>query len=159
MGSMFPGQDPPPPASTQAAARIEGPIEDSPGSGPFIMSCATLQGDTVMNRNDEHLGKLDHIMIDVPSGTLAYAVLACGGVFGIGERLHAIPWDALALDGARKCFVLDIDKDRLDAAPGFDRDHWPAMADAQWAADVHNYYQVPPYWAGREARYSMGRQT
>jgi hypothetical protein len=111
------------------------------------MSCATLAGDTVIDARGEDLGKLDHVMLDVPSGRIAYGVLARGGVFGIGERLFAIPWDALTLDAARKCFVLDVDRDRLERAPGFDRDHWPAMADQRWAERVHQHYGVPPYWA------------
>jgi hypothetical protein len=87
------------------------------------------------------------VMLDVPSGRIAYGVLARGGVFGIGERLFAIPWDALTLDASRKCFVLDVDRDRLERAPGFDRDHWPAMADPHWAERVHRHYGVPPYWS------------
>ena len=117
------------------------------GPGPYVMSCATLAGDTVIGPRGEDLGKLDHVMLDIPSGRIAYGVLARGGVFGIGERLFAVPWDALTLDPARNCFVLDVDRDRLERAPGFDRDHWPAMADAQWARRVHSHYGVTPYWA------------
>jgi len=117
---------------------------DSPG--PFVMSCATLAGDSVVNRNGEDLGKLEHIMIDAPTGRIAYAVLACGGVFGIGEKLFAVPWAALALDADHRRFVLDIEKSRLEKAPGFDKHHWPAMADEAWAALVHDYYDIPPYW-------------
>jgi len=43
--------------------------------------------------------------------------------------------------------VLDVDRDRLERAPGFDRDHWPAMADERWAARVHEYFGVRPYWS------------
>jgi hypothetical protein len=37
-------------------------------------------------------------MLDVNNGKIAYAVLSCGGVAGIGEKLFAIPWKALKLD-------------------------------------------------------------
>src|SRR5215467_9381763 len=112
MGSLYPGQDPPPPASTEGGGHIRGTPGRSPGPGPYVMACATLAGDTVIDARGEDLGHLDHLMIDVPSGRIAYGVLARGGVFGIGERLFAIPWDALTLDAARKCFVLDVDRDR-----------------------------------------------
>jgi hypothetical protein len=39
---------------------------------------------------------------------------------------------------------MDIAKERIDNAPGFDTDHWPDMADQQWAGDVHNYYGTQP---------------
>jgi len=146
MGTLFPGQDLPAPGSNDAGARIRGSVDGSPGPGGYVMSCATLAGDAVIDARGEDLGKLDHVMLDVPSGRIAYGVLARGGVFGIGERLFAIPWNALTLDTERKCFVLDVDRDRLERAPGFDRDHWPAMADAQWAERVHRHYGVRPYW-------------
>ena len=100
--------------------------------GPFVLPSEAIAGDAVVNRDDEDLGHLEHVMIDVPSGRIAYAVLACGGVFGIGARLFAVPWSALSLDADRQCFVLDIDKQRLDDAPGFDQDHWPSRADPAW---------------------------
>lgn len=149
MGTLYPGNNPPPSASTEGGARIIGDTTAPDSPGPFVMSCDTFAGDGVVNRANEDLGKIAHIMIDVPSGRIAYAVLACGGVFGIGEKLFAIPWGALTLDADRQCFVMDIDKERLDKAPGFDKDHWPAMADRAWAASIHDYYGVRPYWTDR----------
>ena len=40
----------------------------------------------------------------------------------------------------------DATKERLESAPGFDKDHWPSMADRAWATDIHEYYDEPPYW-------------
>lgn len=85
-------------------------------------------------------------MIDVQRGSVAYAVMSCGGFLGLGDKLFAIPWSALTLDADRHCFVLDADKERFEKAPGFDKDRWPAMADGDWASRVHEYYGVRPYW-------------
>ena len=116
------------------------------GPGPRIMAADTLQGDDVYNMADEKLGEITDIMIDVPSGRVAYAVMSVGGVLGLGDKLMAIPWSALRLDTERKCFRLDVAKERVENAPGFDKDHWPSMADPTWAADVHGYYGAAPYW-------------
>lgn len=116
------------------------------GPGPEVMAADTLEGDTVVNASDEKLGEITDIMIDVQSGQVAYAVLSCGGFMGIGDKLFAIPWGALTLDATHKQFVLDIDKERLKDAPGFDKDHWPSMADSRWAAQVHDYYGQRNYW-------------
>ena len=115
------------------------------GPGPEIMAASTLEGNSVVNRQDEKLGDIKEIMIDVRGGHVAYAVLSTGGVLGIGEKLHAIPWSALALDTERECFVLDLDIERLEASPGFDKDHWPSMADSTWTAEIHDYYGQPIY--------------
>jgi sporulation protein YlmC with PRC-barrel domain len=116
------------------------------GPGPRVMSANTLEGDDVINRQGEKLGTIEEIMLDVPTGRIAYAVLSSGGFLGIGDKLFAVPWRALTLDTENKCFVLDVAKDRLEQAPGFEKDHWPTMADQSWAAEVHSYYRTPPYW-------------
>lgn len=140
MGSQYPQNSP-----QRAGSSIIGSGQGD-GPGPEIMAAGTLAGDNVVNGKGEDLGEIKEIMIDVPSGQVAYAVLSLGGVFGIGDRLYAIPWHALTLDADRKCFVLDVDAERLKAAPGFDKNHWPSMADSTWASEVHAYYGQPNYW-------------
>lgn len=119
---------------------------DNPGPGPELMSADSLTGDSVVNAAGEDLGKIEAIMLDVPRGRIAYAVLSFGGFLGMGDKLFAIPWDTLTLDADRECFILDVDKERLQNAPGFDKAHWPAMADSQWASNIHTYYGSRPYW-------------
>jgi len=117
------------------------------GPGPKVMSADTLQGDDVYNEADEKLGEITDIMIDMPTGKVAYAVMSVGGVLGIGDKLMAVPWSALRLDTEKECFRLDVSRERVENAPGFDKDHWPTMADQQWAENVHGYYKARPYWS------------
>ena len=119
-----------------------------PSPGPFVLACEMFVGDDVVNAYGEDLGRIAHIILDVFHGKVVYAVLAYGGVFGIGEKLFAVPWSALRLDAERRCFVLDIPKDGLERTHGFDREHWPAMADPAWAHEVHDAYGAAPYWEG-----------
>jgi hypothetical protein len=65
--------------------------------------------------------------------------VSTGGFLGVGDRLHAVPWDALSL-GPKDDRVLDIDKARLTAAPGFTSRTWPNLGDEKWMADNHRYY-------------------
>jgi sporulation protein YlmC with PRC-barrel domain len=134
--------------SKAQGARITGTshLNDTSGPGPEVMAASDFEGEDVVNRQGETLGDIEEIMIDVRSGRIAYAVLSCGGFLGIGDKLFAIPWSALTLDTDNKQFVLDVDRDRLKNAPGFDKDHWPSMADQSWATQVHSYYGTRPYW-------------
>jgi len=120
---------------------------DDEGPGPQVMAADTLTGDEVRNGADEKLGEITDIMLDVPTGRVAYAVMSVGGVLGIGNKLFAIPWSAMQLDTDSKCFRLNVAKERFDQAPGFDKDHWPSMADQRWAEDVHEFYEARPYWS------------
>jgi len=118
------------------------------GPGPALMGADTLIGDSVVNGADEDLGDIKEIMLDMQTGQVAYAVLSFGGFLGMGDKLFAVPWQALHLDTVNKRFVLDIDKDRMQNAPGFDKDAWPDMADARWAQHIHSFYGTDPTRAG-----------
>jgi sporulation protein YlmC with PRC-barrel domain len=132
-------------SSASGGARITGGgIGEGPG--PRLMTAGTLSGDKVVNRQDETLGKIDDVMLDVEQGRIAYAVMSAGGLLGVGEKLFALPWSALTLDTDRKCFVLDAEKSSFKNAPGFDKDRWPDSADPQWHQRVHEYYHSEPYW-------------
>lgn len=137
----------PPSQSQQQGARVvQHHPDDNSGPGPEVMAADTLQGDKVINLQGENLGTIEDIMLDVGNGRVAYAVLSFGGLLGMGEKLFAIPWRALTMDADKKCFVLDIQKEHLKNAPGFDKEHWPAMADPVWASQVYAYYNQQPYW-------------
>jgi sporulation protein YlmC with PRC-barrel domain len=110
--------------------------------GPELMGANTLIGDHVHNHKDEHLGDVKEIMLDTRTGRVAYAVLSCGGVFSIGEKLFAVPWAALKLDTVNKRFVLNVEKARFENALGFNSDSWPNMADQSWVDRIHNYYGI-----------------
>jgi sporulation protein YlmC with PRC-barrel domain len=118
------------------------------GPGPDVMAAATLDGTKVMSSDGEHVGKISDIMLDVRNGRIAYAVLSEGGFLGMmWSNLHAIPWSALTLDTDQKCLFVDITAQRLKEEPGFDKDHWPAMADAIWGQSTYSYYNRQPYWS------------
>jgi len=116
------------------------------GPGPALMGAGTLTGNDVSNTKGENLGEIKEIMLDMDSGRVAYAVLSFGGIFGVGDKLFAVPWKALRLDTKNHEFRLDVDKKYLESAPGFDKDDWPSMSDRKWQTDVHSYYRTTPYW-------------
>lgn len=117
------------------------------GPGPRLMTASTLEGNDVINLKGDKLGKIDEIMLDVPRGRIAYAVMSSGGFLGMGDKLFALPWSALTLDSVRKCFVMDADKSRFENAPGFDKDHWPGDAGFDGMGDqIHAYWGSRVYW-------------
>jgi sporulation protein YlmC with PRC-barrel domain len=121
-----------------------------------VLSASTLTGDSVRNAAGEDLGKIDEIMIDIPTGRVAYAVLSFGGFLGMGDKLFAVPWSALKVDEDKKCFILAVDRGTIEAAPGFDKNHWPDMSDITWGTEISSYYRVRPYWEGGAKTLSGG---
>lgn len=100
----------------------------------------------VMNTRGQRLGDIEEVVIDAAAGTVAYAALSVGEFLGLGGKLVAIPWSALQQSAGLGTFRLDVDKEALQKAPGFDKNHWPDMADRRWGATIHSYYGQQPYW-------------
>jgi len=113
---------------------------------PVLLTASTLKGNTVKNLAGETLGKIEEFMIDLDSGRIGYCVLSFGGVLGIGEKLFAVPYRSMTLDTRDHTFTLDVAKERLAAAPGFDKNAWPDMNDREWGERVYGFYNVEPYW-------------
>jgi sporulation protein YlmC with PRC-barrel domain len=119
---------------------------------PLIMfayspvKASSIIGTKVINSEGESLGDIKEIVIDPHLGKVAYVVVSFGGFLGMGEKLFAIPFSSFEYNLTKNEYMLNIAKDRLTAAPCFDPDRWPSMADEQWHRRVYKYYDRSPYW-------------
>ncbi|HSF29068.1 MAG TPA: PRC-barrel domain-containing protein [Candidatus Tectomicrobia bacterium] len=111
-----------------------------------VARATTIMGMDVENAQGEDLGEIEDLMIDMQDGRIAYAGLAYGGWLGLGENLAAVPWQALKFNSDEGDFTLNVDKEKLRAAPHFAKDKWPQTVDRKWLADVYAYYGARPYW-------------
>ena len=108
------------------------------------LSASTLIGDHVVNRRGEDLGKIEDLMIEPEHGRVSYAIVS-GGHLGLGDKLFAVPMQAIKLSPEDKRFILDVDKEKLKKAPGFDKNHWPDLTDRSFDSEVCAYYGCTPY--------------
>jgi sporulation protein YlmC with PRC-barrel domain len=105
-----------------------------------LLTASSITGDKVVNRQGEDLGKIGDIMLNIRKGSIEYFILEYGGFLGVGEKLFAIPFRFLELDQANERFIMNLDKENLEKAPGFDKDHWPGTNNS-------NYYnEAGTYW-------------
>ena len=95
-------------------------------------------GSDVRTKGGEKIGEIRDLVVN-DKGTIMLAIVSTGGFLGVGDRLHAVPWDVLAL-GAKDDRILDIDREHLRAAPGFNSRTWPNLGDERWMADNRRYY-------------------
>jgi hypothetical protein len=110
------------------------------------LGASTLRHDKVVNLEGHDIGRIEELMIDVVSGRVAYAVLSFGGILGVGGKLFALPWSTLTIDEAKKRFVVNVDKQTLEAMQGFDKEHWPDLGDLDYAQGVYRQWGATPYW-------------
>jgi len=112
----------------------------------ILAGTAGIIGTDVVDRKGESLGDVKEVVIDPRTGKVAYAVVSFGGFLSMGEKLFAVPFSAFEYDMKENEYILDVSKERLQAAPGFDADHWSSMSDEKWNRDVYKYYERAPYW-------------
>ncbi|MBN2117747.1 MAG: PRC-barrel domain-containing protein [Anaerolineales bacterium] len=115
---------------------------------PQVLSATAIVGSKVVNTAGEPLGNIKELMVDLDDGQIAYVALSFGGFLGLGDKLFAIPWEALTFAAEDQTVILDVDQEVLKNAPGFDKDHWPTSAqyEAGWLLDMYEYYGYSPYW-------------
>ena len=110
------------------------------------LKASSMLGTKVVNPAGDSLGDVKEVVIDPRTGKVAYAVVSFGGFLGMGEKLFAVPFTALKYHVEKNEYALDVSKERLKNAPGFDPDHWPSMSDEKWNREIYKYYERSPYW-------------
>lgn len=115
-----------------------------------------LIGAQIRNPQEQDLGEIEEMVVDANDGSIRYAVVSYGGFLDLGDELFAVPLKAMKLqqdqDG-EAFFVVDIDKQRLENAQGFDNDNWPNFADQSFTSAVNQTYGIE-----QSQQQSAGRQ-
>lgn len=90
----------------------------------------TLELDGMKVRNDtgDKLGNVDGLIVDADSGRTYYVVVDAGGWFK--SKHFLMPIGQFHLDDDRDALVVNLTKDRINRFPGFDRDEFDRLTDA-----------------------------
>lgn len=116
-------------------------IRAETGSAHRLIASNRVEGTAVYNREGEKLGRIEYFMVDKRSGRADYAVMSFGGLFGLGDHHHPLPWDVLDYDTGRGGYVVDLDKDKLTGGPSFRAGEEPEF-DRDYDRRVFDYYGV-----------------
>jgi sporulation protein YlmC with PRC-barrel domain len=110
------------------------------------VKASSIIGTNVANPEGDSLGTIKEIVIEPHTFRVAYVVVSFGGFFRMSGKLFAMPFSLFKYDSAKSEYILDMPKERLLEAPGFDPDHWPSMSDEKWHREVFSFYGHRPYW-------------
>ncbi|HXR48148.1 MAG TPA: PRC-barrel domain-containing protein [Candidatus Limnocylindrales bacterium] len=111
-----------------------------------VAKATDIIGMTVNNDQNEKLGKVNDLAVDVESGRIVVVILSSGGFFGMDSTLTAVPPCALRDDVADKVLQLDASKDKFAAAPKFDNSKWDEDTQSNQVTQVYGYYGVQPWF-------------
>jgi sporulation protein YlmC with PRC-barrel domain len=98
----------------------------------------------VETSQNENLGQIQNLMVDLPKGRLLYVLLSAPGV-SRGE-LFAIPPNAFTRGTDRNMLVTGLDKAKLEGAPRFNRTNLRELASPTKAEEIYRYYDKQAYW-------------
>jgi hypothetical protein len=104
---------------------------DRMGHTGHAYKASELIGLSVHSSDDQEKGKIKDLII-TPDGRIEYAAVSFGGFLGMGDKLFAVPLDALHLewkDNKLDHAKADVTEQTIKQRQGFDNDHWPDHAD------------------------------
>jgi len=119
------------------------------GSFHNVHKLNQLIGMNVEDVNNQTIGKISNVVVDMTQGRLLYVVFSPASSLNLGNGLYAMPSDAFTLSSDHKHLVTGIDRQKLSGAPHFDKNSWPNLTDTAFASQVYQYY-------GKQAYFNQG---
>jgi sporulation protein YlmC with PRC-barrel domain len=120
--------------------------------GESLARASVAKKASVHDANGDRIGEIDEIMVNLENSRLL-ALVGMGGVLGIGERRHVVPWEILRVRESKKegpaSFTLNVPKDRLEKGPVLNKDEENRLSDPAWVAGLYEHYQHAPLGAGQ----------
>ncbi len=119
-----------------------------PESGlALLQKTGKLMGTPVKNLQEEKVGKVEDILLDIPSGRVLALIVSSGGFLGMGDELSAIPPTAFRFSADMETLQLGASKEVLSKAPHFKANEWPNFSHPTYTDGVYRAYKVTPYFA------------
>ncbi|QEG01193.1 PRC-barrel domain protein [Stieleria maiorica] len=129
---------------------------DSKTKGTTVRA-SQLLGLNVYDAEGEGIAEIKDIVLDANSGRVLYAAVTYGGIFGLGDKLFAVPFKAFHVKQERDnpddvYLTLNVTEKQLDGAQGFDQDNWPNFADENFVSELNRRYNVKADQQNRNLR-------
>ena len=105
-------------------------------------------GKEVRSTDNQKLGKIDNLIVDLESGRVLYAIIGSGGVAGVGEKKYAVAPALFSHEGDN--LQVSVDKAKITSAPEFTRniDKENELSKADYVHRVYQHYGQNPWWQG-----------
>ena len=85
-------------------------------SHPLVAS-DRVEAAVVYGPDGRKIGTIERLMLEKLSGTVAYAVVKCGGVLQGHIHHYPLPWNSLKYNATRKAYETDVSLEQLRSGP------------------------------------------
>jgi sporulation protein YlmC with PRC-barrel domain len=108
--------------------------------GAHVLAAENVRGYDVRSIDNDHLGRVDDLIVEESTGRVRFLKVGDGGVLGIGRSHRLIPVDVVK--GVSGDYVfLDISQMQFDNAP-----RWRPLADPTYVIEVLRYFGTQAFW-------------
>ncbi len=107
-----------------------------------------LKGMTVQNNSHQDVGKVETVVLSVPTGREMYLIISPSTDMSLGNNYYALPPGAVKFSTDQKTLVADITREKLANGPHFAKDDWSELSNTAWAHKVYQYYGQMPAFEG-----------
>lgn len=105
-----------------------------------------VNGTQVTDRSGKKIGEIEDIVLDKLSNNIMFAVVSFGGVLGIAQKYHPVPWSSLNYDKSLDSYVVDFTKEQIDGAPAASLDDLIRNDGQMYRDKAFEHYKAPRYW-------------
>jgi len=111
-----------------------------------IVGAETLLGSVVVDSQGERVGELLDVLVDMHAGRVAYGVVALDHAPDWSERLIAVPWNTMQMQGDGDGIGINATRDWIERAPSMRIEAMSELLDRELAVFIHAYFGAKPYW-------------
>jgi sporulation protein YlmC with PRC-barrel domain len=103
-------------------------------------------GTNVKDTAGKKIGEIEDVMLDKVSNNIMFAVVGFGGLLGIAEKYHPIPWSSLKYDEDENAYVVNYTRAQLEAAPAASINDLTGNDGMLYRDKSYDYYSAERYW-------------
>jgi len=105
-----------------------------------LVSSDRVEAASIYDRDGNRIGKIERLMLDKMTGTVAYAVVKCSGFLGTGQHHYPVPWSTLKYSLDRRAYQTTLTLEELRCGPS------ELDGEAFDWGDRSRSYRHPQYW-------------
>jgi hypothetical protein len=117
-------------------------IKDPADATGRLIAASKVTGTAVYDLAGDSLGSVYDVILSKATGRTEYAIMSFGGFLGMGKSYHPLPWHVLTYSPEKDGYMVNLDAERLKAAPAYSMDEpTDVWLDPTYASRVDDYYR------------------
>lgn len=120
----------------------------------YVQKAGKLMDMPVKNLQDQKLGRVENLMVDLSAGRIVAVIISSGEYIGLGDELSAVPPTALQFNAEHDILQLDASKDMLAGLPHFKAGQWPDFSQPGYAGGIYRAYKVESWFSTTATTYA-----